>query len=425
MPLLLKNISQLVTCQAKNPLPKKGKALADIAVVRNANVFSNKGKIEFIGDSNSLLKFLQKSDLKITDEIDCSGKVVMPGFVDSHTHFVFAGERENEYEMRIAGATYQEIASRGGGILNTVKAVRRSSKAILKELGESRLKNFVRYGTTTLEAKSGYGLDFSNEMKILTVINELAAKNKYNLDIIPTFLGAHAVPPEISKEEYIQVVLYKMIPEIARRQLAVFIDVFCEKGYFNKLETIEILSSGKQFGLIPKLHTEQFNVIGGIEAAIKQSAISVDHLEMLDGNGIKALSEFNSSKRNYMIATMLPGVSYFLDIKYQPAKELISNNVPVALATDFNPGSCMTENLQFIMSLASSKLKMKVEEIINAVTYNSACAIYKQDKIGSLEIGKQSDMLVMDMKNYKELVYHFGVNTINYVIKKGKIVYKN
>lgn len=424
MPLLLKNVSQLVTCRAKNHLPKKGKQLSDIGLLRNTNLVISKGKIDFIGDRKSLSKHLQKSGQEITNEIDCSGKTVMPGFVDSHTHFVFAGERESEYEMRIAGATYQEIAAKGGGILNTVKAVRRASKATLIELGESRLKNFVRYGTTTLEAKSGYGLDFSNEMKILTVINELAAKNKYGLDIIPTFLGAHAVPPEISKEEYLQLVLYKMIPEISRRQLAVFIDVFCEKGYFNKSETIEILSSGKQFGLIPKLHTEQFNVIGGIDAAIKESAISVDHLEVIDGNGIKALSEYNSDKKNYMMATMLPGVSYFLDIRYQPAKELISNNVPVALATDFNPGSCMTENLQFIISLASSKLKMKAEEIINAVTYNGACAIYKQDKVGSIDTGKQADILVMDMKNYKELVYHFGVNTIQYVIKKGKIVFR-
>jgi imidazolonepropionase len=425
MSLLLKDVSRLITCRAKDSLPKKGKQLSDIGQEKNTNVFLRNSIIEFIGSSKELSAFLRQNNISDPEEINCKNKTVLPGFVDSHTHFIFAGERENEYEMRIKGATYQEIAAKGGGILSTVKAVRRASKGTLRKLGEKRLKNFVRYGTTTLEAKSGYGLDFSNELKTLQVINELAKKNKYSLNIIPTFLGAHAVPPEISKEEYIQLVLYKMIPEIGRNQLAVFIDVFCEKGYFNKKETGEILNSGRKFGLLPKLHTDQFNSIGGISAAIKNSAISVDHLEVTSPEDIKALAEYNSGRTNYMMATILPGVSYFLDIPYSPAREFIQNKVPVALATDFNPGSCMTENLQFIMTLASTKLKMSAEEIINAVTYNGACAIYKQDKVGSIETGKQADVLIFDMKDHKELVYHFGVNMINYVIKKGKVIYKS
>lgn len=425
MSLLLKDVSRLITCRAKDSLPKKGKQLSDIGQEKNTNVFLRNNIIEFIGSSKDLSAFLRQNKISDPEEINCKNKTVLPGFVDSHTHFVFAGERENEYEMRIKGATYQEIASKGGGILNTVKAVRRASKSDLRKLAEKRLKNFVTYGTTTIEAKSGYGLDFSNELKTLQVINELAKKNKYSLDIIPTFLGAHAVPPELSKEEYIQLVLYKMIPEIGRNQLAVFIDVFCEKGYFNKKETEEILSSGRKFGLLPKLHTDQFNSIGGISAAIKNSAISVDHLEITTHEDIKALSEYNSGKQKYMMATMLPGVSYFLDIPYSPARNFIEHKVPVALATDFNPGSCMTENLQFIMTLASTKLKMSVEEIINAVTYNGACAIYKQDVLGSIETGKQADMLIFDMKDHKELVYHFGVNMIDYVIKKGRVIYKS
>lgn len=424
MPLLLKDVSRLITCRAKGTLPKKGKQLSDVAPEKNTNVFLKNKIIDFIGSSRELTAYLRKNSIKDFDEIDCKNKTVLPGFVDSHTHLVFAGEREKEYEMRIKGATYQQIAAKGGGILNTVKAVRRASKGTLIKLAEKRLKNFVRYGTTTLEAKSGYGLDYSNEIKLLQVIKELAKKNKFSLDIIPTFLGAHAVPPEINKHEYIQLILYKMIPEISRKQMAVFIDVFCEKGYFNKKETEEIFDSGRRFGLVPKLHTDQFNSIGGISAAINQSAISVDHLEALSKEDIKALSEHNSHKQHYMMATMLPGVSYFLDISYQPARELIENNVPVALATDFNPGSCMTENLQFIMSLASSKMKMNVEEIINAVTYNGACALYLQDKVGSIEKGKQADMLVFDMKDQNELVYHFGVNMIEYVIKKGKVIHK-
>lgn len=398
--------------------------MSDIGVEKNTSLLLNGNTIDFIGSEKDLIKHIKTHKVKVSQEIDCAGKTVMPGFVDSHTHFIFAGEREDEYEMRIKGATYQEVAKAGGGILSTVKAVRRASKAELKALGEKRLTNFISYGTTTIEAKSGYGLDYNNELKLLQVINDLAKENKYSLDIIPTFLGAHAVPPEISKQEYIQMIMYKMIPEISRRQLAVFIDVFCEKGYFSKSETKEILSSGKQFGLIPKLHTDQFNSIGGINAAISETAISVDHLEVINSNDIKALSEYNSGNKNYMMATLLPGVSYFLDISYQPARELIVSNVPVALATDFNPGSCNTENIQFIMSIASSKLKMSVEEIVTAVTYNAACAINKQDVLGSISEGKQADILVFDMKNHKELVYHFGVNMLSYVIKKGKVIYK-
>ena len=398
--------------------------MSDIGIEKNCSLLLKDEQIEFIGTEKELLKHLSKHKIKVIREVDCSGKTVMPGFVDSHTHFVFAGEREDEYEMRIRGASYQEIANAGGGILSTVKATRRATKAELKNLGEQRLENFVKYGTTTLEAKSGYGLEFNSELRILQVINDLAKDNRFSLDIIPTFLGAHAVPPEVSKQEYLQLVLYKMIPEIARKQLAVFVDVFCEKGYFSKSETKEILSAGKQFGLIPKLHTDQFNSIGGIDAAISESAISVDHLEVLTSNDIKALSEYNSGKNGYMMATLLPGVSYFLDITYPPARELIDSKVPVALATDFNPGSCNTENLQFIMSLASSKLKMSAEEIITAVTHNAACAIYKQDKIGSISEGKQADILIFDMKNHKELVYHFGVNMLSYVIKKGKVIHK-
>jgi len=281
------------------------------------------------------------------------------------------------------------------------------------KISEIRLNNFIKYGTTTLEAKSGYGLNFENEIKILEVINELNNSNKFKIDILPTFLGAHSIPPELSKKEYINLICYQMIPYIGKKQLAKFIDVFCEKGYFDANETERILNEGKKFGMIPKIHSDQFYSIGGLNVAKKVNAISVDHLESINASGIKTLKNSN------VIATLLPGCSYFLNMKYPPAREIISNEIPVALATDFNPGSCMTENLQMIMSLASLKMKMTTAEIIIASTINAAYALFMQDKVGSLDKGKQADVLIFDFPSYKDLTYHFAINQIESVFKKG------
>ncbi|MBS1514957.1 MAG: imidazolonepropionase [Bacteroidetes bacterium] len=413
--LLLKNISQLVTCSNVNNFPKKGKEQNEINLRLDSNLLVDKGRIEFIGSQKSLAKILKKKKFKVTKEIDCKGKVVTPGFIDSHTHLVFSGNREDEYEMRIAGKTYQEIAAAGGGIASTVSSVRKSSFNNLYKIAEKRLSKFIETGTTTIEVKSGYGLDTENEIKILRVIKELK-KNKFGLDIIPTFLGAHAVPKGATKKQYIESICYEMIPKIAKEKLAEFIDVFCEVNYFDKEDTARIFSEGIKFGMIPKIHTDQFNSIGGVRAALKHRAISVDHLEVLKDKDIKKLSGKNT------IATLLPGVSYFLDISYQPARKLIANNVPVALATDFNPGSCPTQNMQMIMSLASIQLKMTAEEILNAVTINAAYAVNRQNKSGSIEIGKQADLLIFDIPSYKFITYNFAVNNITNVIKKGRII---
>ena len=286
----------------------------------------------------------------------------------------------------------------------------------MKKISEKRLFNFIKHGTTTLEAKSGYGLDTKTEIKMLEVINELNDENKFGADILPTFLGAHSIPSGVSKKDYIDIVCYEMLPQVANRKLAVFIDIFCEKGYFDKEDTERILSSGVSFGLIPKVHTDQFYSIGGVDVAKKLKAISVDHLEVLNATGIKAL------KGTDIIATLLPGCSYFLNMVYPPARKIIENGIPVALATDFNPGSCMTENMQMIMSLASLKMKMTAEEIINAVTVNGAYALNIQNKTGNLTKGKQSDILIFDFKSYKDLIYHFGVNQLEKVFKKGKSI---
>ena len=417
MDILIKNISQLITCSGTNKQPKKGIKQSEIGLLKNSNVYISGGIIKFLGNNESLSKFIK--DKKNFLEINGVYKTVMPGFIDSHTHLVFAGTRSDEYEMRIRGMTYEDIAKSGGGIQSTVNAVRKTSKDVLKNIALSRLNNFISHGTTTIEAKSGYGLDTENELKMLEVINEVGNKNKHGIDIIPTFLGAHSVPAGMKKEEYIEEVVKKMIPPIVHKRLAKFIDIFCEKNYFNNKDTYYILSEGKKHGLIPKIHTEQFNSIGGIDVAVKLKVISADHLEVIKPADINKLSGTN------IIATLLPGVSYFLDIKYPPVRKLIEKNVPVALATDFNPGSCMTENIQIIMSIASVKLKMTAEEIINAVTINPAFALDIQNKTGSIEKGKQADMLIFDFSNYRDLLYHFAVNQIEYVIKKGKIIHNS
>jgi imidazolonepropionase len=419
MNYLIKDIANLVTCKNNSNNPKKGKEQSDIGLIKDGFVFIENDRIIFAGNKTELKYFLTSKNKLEYEVISGKNKTVMPGFIDTHTHLVFAGSRPDEYEMRIKGSTYEEIARAGGGIASTVNAVRNSSKDELVKLSEKRLLNFLKYGTTTLEAKSGYGLDVKNEIKMLEVINKLNEFNRYGLNIIPTFLGAHSIPKEMSKKEYIDLICFEMIPIIAKRKLAKFIDVFCEVNYFDAKETESILKLGAKFGLIPRLHTDQFNSIGGVDTAIKVNAISVDHLEVLKMKDIKKLTGKN------IIATLLPGTSYFLNIPYQPARELIENNVPVTLATDFNPGSCMTENLQMIMSLASLKLKMSAEEIINAVTINSACSLFLQNSVGSIENGKLADILIFDFPSYKDLLYHFAVNQLETVFKKGRKIIIN
>lgn len=416
--ILLKNVSNLVTCANPEGKAKRGKTQGDIYMVEKGYVLFN-DKILYSGNSAGFKNYLKSNKAKSFKEIDCTGKTVMPGFVDSHTHLVFAGSRADEYEMKIAGKSYEEIAKAGGGIASTVKAVRKTSKSDLKKISEKRLFNFIRHGTTTLEAKSGYGLDTKTEIKMLEVIKELNDENKYGADILPTFLGAHSIPVGVSKKDYIDSVCYEMLPQVAKRKLALFIDIFCEKGYFDKEDTDRILSAGARFGLIPKVHTDQFYSIGGVDVAKKVKAISVDHLEVLNAKGIKAL------RGSDIVATLLPGCSYFLNMVYPPARKIVENEIPVALATDFNPGSCMTENMQVIMSLASLKMKMTAEEIINAVTVNGAYALNIQNKTGNLIKGKQSDILIFDFKSYKDLIYHFGVNQLEKVFKKGKSINLN
>ncbi|MGB2696524.1 MAG: imidazolonepropionase, partial [Candidatus Zixiibacteriota bacterium] len=344
-------------------------------------------------------------------------KVVSPGFVDPHTHPIFAATREEEFELRIKGKSYQEISQAGGGIKSSVRKLRKCSKEELIKLTLPRLDKFLSYGTTTIEAKSGYGLSLEDEIKSLEVIKEL--NSIHPLDLIPTFLGAHHVPDEYKdkKEEYIDLLTREIIPEVAERKLAHFCDVFCEKGVFNLEESEKILEAAKKFGLKPRLHADQLTSFGGAELAAKVKAVSADHLENISDQGIEKM------KKAGVIAILLPGATFGLGLRdYAPARKMIDSGLAVALATDFNPGSSMTESMPMILSLSCLMMRMTPAETITASTINSTCAVDKGDMMGSLVLGKKADLIVWEVENYRIIPYHYGVNLICKVIKDGKVV---
>ncbi len=343
----------------------------------------------------------------------------MPGLVECHTHTAFAGSRADEFRQKLSGVGYEEIAKKGGGINTTVKAVRSSSFEELVNVIKPRIENFISQGITTLEIKSGYGLNFENERKLLQVINFL--NENYPIDIIPTFLGAHTFPPEYKNDHlaYVDKIINKMIPYFAEQKLAEFCDGFCEATAFSANEIDEIFSAANRHGLKLKLHTDQFNSIGGLNVALKHNAVSVDHLEVIKDDDIPKLGSSDT------VAVLLPGVSFFLNHTYAPARKLIEQNAIVALATDYNPGSSHISSLSLIMSLAALKMKMTIEETISAVTINSAKALCREKSVGSIEIGKKADFAVFDTLDYADIVYSIGRNLNCMTIKNGKVVYQN
>ena len=404
--LLIQNISQIAT---PKPGVYRGSELRGLNIYENAAIYISDGSIKALGALSEVLEKVEGHPVIL----DAEGKAAVPGFVDSHSHLVFGGNRADEFAMRSAGMSYEEIAEQGGGIVSTVEATRKASKEELKNLGRIRLQKALRQGITTMEIKSGYGLDLETERKMLEVINEL--KEEQPIELTATFLGAHAVPKNSSREEYLEEVL-TMIPEIA--ELAEYCDVFCEKGYFSVEETRRVLEKGIEHGLKPKLHTNQFNDIGGVEMAIGLGAVSVDHLEVLSEEDIQRLA------RSETVATILPGVSYFLNIPYSPARKLMDKGALVALATDFNPGSSMTISMQLLMSMACTKMGMSVEEALCCATQNGAKALEKE-KLGCIATGYQADILLLDSDNYKDLAYFFGENHVHTVIKKGEKVWES
>jgi imidazolonepropionase len=347
------------------------------------------------------------------NRIDAGGRLVMPGFVDPHTHLVFAGTREHEMEMRLAGATYLDILIQGGGIHSTVRATRAASFDTLVTLAKNRLQRIAEHGTTTIEIKSGYGLDQETEERILQVVSQL--KKISSLDIIATFLGAHTIPSGVDRKVYIDWLTGEALTQY--KDLAEFWDVFCEEGAFTREESLQILQSAKKAGYSLKIHAGQFNDCGAVGPAAMLGAVSVDHCDHVSNDQLKTMKEQGT------IAVLLPGASFYLKtIAYPDAKRIADAGVPLALATDFNPGSCPSYSMQIMIALACLAMSMKPEEAITAATINAAWAINRGGSVGSLEPGKKADCIILDIENYSQLPYHFGVNLVTTVIKNGEII---
>jgi imidazolonepropionase len=411
MKILIINIKELIQVREKGILKVSGSEMGLLPTIKNAFLLIENDTITAFGTMDKCPK------TKADTTIDAAGKMVLPTWCDSHTHIVYAGNREQEFVDRINGLSYEEIANRGGGILNSAKKLNETSEEELYNQSKVRLEEIMKLGTGAVEIKSGYGLSVEGELKILRVIQKL--KSNYPIAIKATFLGAHAFPLEFKENHngYIDLIINEMIPQIAKEQLADFIDVFCETGYFSVEETEKIMVAGIPFGLIPKIHVNQFNAIGGIKAAVKYNALSVDHLEVMNPEDIEEL------KNTETMPVALPSCSYFLSIPYTPAREMISAGLPLALATDFNPGSTPSGNMNFVVATACIKMKMTPEEAINAATINGAFAMGISETHGSITIGKKANVIITKpITSLYQLPYAFGSNLIETVIIKGNIV---
>jgi imidazolonepropionase len=413
--LIVEGAAELVTLAGPVDRPRRGPEMRELAIIPNGSLAARRGKIVWIGPAAERRAAVRP--IPFCHLVDAYGKTVLPGLVDPHTHLVFAGSRENEFALRIEGKSYMEIAAAGGGINATVAATRQASKADLAFAARRTLDRMLGLGTTMVEAKSGYGLDLETERKLLEVIRDLQQDDP--LTVIPTFMGAHEIPPEFrtDPEAYVALVIGQMLPAVAEQKLARFCDVFCEAGVFSVEQTARICQAARSVGLELRLHADELTDLGGAALAARLGARTADHLLHASDEGIRAMAAAG------VIAVLLPGTAYFLHMpRYARARDMIAAGVPVALATDFNPGSCMTESMPLIMNLACTQMRMLPAEAITAGTINAAWALGEQGTVGSLDVGKQADLLILDAPNHEHLCYHFGVNLVDTVVKTGRVL---
>ena len=416
MSILFTNIQELVQVRKSTTEPLRGKEMDDLPSIKNAYLWLEDGLIKDYGSMDDFLPHAAE------EVYDCTDKIITPGYVDSHTHLVFAGTREREFEDRIHGLTYEEIAARGGGILNSAASLEKMTEDELFEQARLRLDSVVAQGTTAIEIKSGYGLSVESELKILRVISRLKKSGTSSNHIIPiksTFLGAHAFPLKYkeNREGYIKLIIEEMLPKIAEEQLADYIDVFCEKNYFTIDEMLRIIEAGSAYGLKSKVHVNQFTSLGAIDAAVKAGAVSVDHLEVMESADFTALSGART------IATALPSCSFFLSLDYAPANEMIDKGVAVSLASDYNPGSTPSGNLNFVFSLACIKMRMTPQRAFNALTVNAAHALEVHDELGSITVGKRANLMIFkNIDSIAAIPYNFGQVIIDQVVIDGEFI---
>jgi imidazolonepropionase len=417
--LALLHASQLVTLTGPKR-PRVGKELSELAIIRDGGILIRDGKIDIVGPSHEI-----EQKLKGAEIVDLGGRVALPGFVDAHTHLVFGGNRLEDFERRARGETYEQIAKAGGGIWSTVEKTRAASEEELFRLAKKRADWFLKCGTTTIEAKSGYGLTLEDELKILCALRRL--NDESGLEIVPTFLGAHAVPRETSVDKYVDLVINEMLPHVAKEKLAEFCDVFCEHGYFDIEQSREILTAAKQLGLKLRGHVDQLSNSGGAKLMAELGATTADHLEKTEEQGIAALKAANVQP------VLLPGSVYALgsthlrqgsggQASYPRAREMIEAGLAVVLATDFNPGSSPTPSIPMVLSLACTQMKMSPAEAISAATINAAYSLNRGDATGSLESGKLANVAVFDCEDYREIAYWFGISQTHSVYVKGERV---
>jgi imidazolonepropionase len=411
--LLITGCSELLTL--RGPAPRRGRALNELGIIADGAVLVRDGIVVAVGTRQNVARL---AEARGAQRLDLGGRVVLPGFVDSHTHLVFPASRADEYEQRIRGKTYEQIARAGGGILSTVRKLRQTSSDALKEKALAALRLFAAHGTTTVEAKSGYGLDAASELKTLRLLKILHQEQP--LDVVPTFLGAHVVPPEYRRRPhaYVDALVKQWIPSVAIEGLAGFCDVFCDRGAFTVAQARRILTAGRACGLTPRIHAEQLAHTGAARLAVELNAASADHLEKIDRGDIRALAKSD------VAATLLPGCCFHLGLRdYAPARALIDAGAIVALATDFNPGTSPTPNMQMVLSLACTQMRMTPAEAIAAATINAAYSLRRQDRVGSVEVGKYADLAAFDVAGYREIPYYFGVNHCWLTMKRGEVVY--